>query len=91
MQTASQKMTTTEKWNELYSCFNLSQPVFFHLSVQCSGIYFQQSCRLFAMSVAYLKGFDDGFFLCILVFQWQYKRRNLLIRMFCLTAYIQVR
>ncbi len=59
---------------------NLPQPVFLHLPVQCRGIYFQQPCHLFTMSVAYLQGFDDGFLLCILVFQWQYKNEFLTLQ-----------
>lgn len=33
---------------------NLPQPVFLHLPVQCRGIYFQQPCRLFTVSVTRL-------------------------------------
>ena len=41
IQSASQKMTTTEKKMNFIRVFNLPQPVFFHLPIQCRGIYFQ--------------------------------------------------
>ena len=41
IQTDSQKMATAGKEMNFIRVFNLSQTVFFHLTVQCSGIYFQ--------------------------------------------------
>lgn len=63
-------MAATEKGMNFIRVSNLPQFVFSHLAVQCRRVYFLQPSCLFTMSIAYLQGFYDGFFLCILVFQW---------------------